>query len=89
MRSIYSTIYKELLFMKKLYRSTMDRKLTGLAGGIGDWLGVDPTIVRLVLLVSGVFSAGTTLLLYFLASVLVPKAPFEVFMPEQPFRYYG
>ncbi|MBO7745626.1 PspC domain-containing protein [Paenibacillus sp. MWE-103] len=75
--------------MKKLYRSTLNRKLTGLAGGIGDWLGVDPTIVRLLLLVSGVFSFGATLLVYVVASVLVPKAPFEVMTPDHPFRYYG
>ncbi|WP_219835144.1 PspC domain-containing protein [Paenibacillus sp. R14(2021)] len=75
--------------MKKLYRSTLDRKLTGLAGGIGDWFGVDATIVRLLLLVSGVFSLGTTLLLYIVASLLVPKAPFEVLTPDSPFRHYG
>ncbi|MFC4811458.1 PspC domain-containing protein [Paenibacillus sp. GCM10023250] len=75
--------------MKKLYRSTLNRKLTGLAGGIGDWLGVDPTIVRLLFIVSGVFSLGATLLVYVIASVLVPKAPFEVMTPDYPFRYYG
>ncbi|QHW31657.1 PspC domain-containing protein [Paenibacillus rhizovicinus] len=75
--------------MRKLYRSTSDRKLTGLAAGIGQWFGIDATIVRLVLLVSGVFSLGTTLLLYIVASIVVPKAPFEVMMPDQPFRYYG
>ncbi|NBD24057.1 PspC domain-containing protein [Paenibacillus glycinis] len=74
--------------MKKLYRSTLDRKLTGLAGGIGQWLGVDATIVRLLLLISGVFSLGATLLVYIVASVLVPKAPFEVLSPD-PLRYYG
>ncbi|SEO38766.1 PspC domain-containing protein [Paenibacillus sp. OV219] len=77
--------------MKKLYRSTLDRKITGLAGGIGDWLGVDPTIVRLVLIVSGVFSFGTTLLLYIITSLLVPKAQFEVIPPPPSgsYRYFG
>ncbi|REE78739.1 phage shock protein C (PspC) family protein [Paenibacillus taihuensis] len=77
--------------MKKLFRSTMDRKFTGLAGGIGEWLGVDPTIIRIVLIASGVFSFGTTLLLYVIASVLVPKAPFEVIPPppSSSFRYFG
>ncbi|AZN39372.1 PspC domain-containing protein [Paenibacillus albus] len=78
--------------MKKLYRSTLDRKITGLAGGIGDWLGVDATIVRIVLIASGVFSFGTTLLLYVIASILVPKAPFEVIPPPPPngsYRYFG
>ncbi|MBP3967261.1 MULTISPECIES: PspC domain-containing protein [Paenibacillus] len=74
--------------MKKLYRSTLNRKLTGLSGGIGDWLGVDPTIIRLVLIVSGVFSLGTTLLVYIIASLLVPKAPFEVLSPDSHFRFH-
>ncbi|BBH22857.1 PspC family transcriptional regulator [Paenibacillus baekrokdamisoli] len=64
--------------MKKLYRSTMDRKLTGLSAGIGEWLGVDTTIVRLVLIASACFSFGTTFLLYILSSMIVPKAPYEV-----------
>lgn len=79
--------------MKKLYRSTLDRKITGLAGGIGEWLGVDPTIIRIALIASGVFSFGTTLLLYVIGSMFVPKAPFEVIPPPPPggssFRYFG
>ncbi len=64
--------------MKKLYRSTMDRKITGLSGGIAEWFGIDATIVRLILIVSACFSLGTTFLIYALASFIVPKAPYEV-----------
>ncbi|RAP74554.1 PspC domain-containing protein [Paenibacillus montanisoli] len=74
--------------MKKLYRSTLNRKLTGLAGGLGEWLGIDPTIIRLVLIVSGVFSFGTTLLAYAIVSLIVPKAPFEVLTPDSRFHYH-
>lgn len=64
--------------MKKLYRSTMDRKLTGLSAGIAEWLSIDATIVRLVLIVSACISFGTTFLIYILSSLIVPKAPYEV-----------
>ncbi|WP_308637606.1 PspC domain-containing protein [Paenibacillus silvisoli] len=74
--------------MKKLYRSTLNRKLTGLAGGIGEWLGIDPTIIRLVLIVTGVFSFGTTLLAYIIVSLIVPKAPFEVLAPDSRFHFH-
>ena len=38
---------------KKLYRSKKDRVFAGVCGGIGEYLGVDPTVIRL-LAVSGV-----------------------------------
>lgn len=63
--------------MKKLFRSHTDNKLTGLCGGIGEWLGVDSTIVRLLVVISAFFSFGATVLIYFVATLLVPKAPFN------------
>ncbi len=34
--------------MKRLYRSKDNRVLCGVCGGIGDYLNVDPTIIRLL-----------------------------------------
>lgn len=34
--------------MKKLYKSSMDRKIAGVCGGIAEYLGVDSTLVRIV-----------------------------------------
>lgn len=34
--------------MKRLYRSTKDRKIAGVCGGLAEYFGVDPTIVRVV-----------------------------------------
>lgn len=33
--------------MKKLYRSQTNKKLAGLCGGLGEYLDIDPTIIRL------------------------------------------
>ena len=33
--------------MKRLTRSATDRKLAGVCGGIGEYFGVDPTMVRI------------------------------------------
>jgi len=64
--------------MKKIFRSTTDSRLTGICGGIAQYLGVDSTLIRLVLVISAFFSFGTTVLLYFIASLLIPK---ESYLP--------
>lgn len=59
----------------KLYRSQRDKKLFGLCGGLAEMLNVDATLIRLVVVITGFFSAGTTILLYFLACLVIPKEP--------------
>ncbi|WP_169085695.1 PspC domain-containing protein [Paenibacillus sp. PL91] len=59
--------------MKKLFRSTTDSKLTGLCGGIGQWLGIDSTIIRLLVIITAFFSFGAVILAYFIATLFVPK----------------
>ncbi len=36
------------MMQKKLYRSTQNRMLAGILGGIGEYLNIDPTVVRVV-----------------------------------------
>lgn len=62
--------------MNKLFRSTTDSKLTGLCGGIAEWLGVNPTIIRLIVVIAALCSFGTVALLYFIGCILVPKMPY-------------
>ena len=61
--------------MKKLYRSTKDVKLLGVCGGLGEYFGLDSTIIRLILLVLLVCSLGTAIILYLLAALIIPKDP--------------
>lgn len=61
--------------MKKLYRSTKDAKLLGVCGGLGEYFGLDSTIIRLILLVLLVCSLGTAIILYLLAALIIPKDP--------------
>jgi phage shock protein PspC (stress-responsive transcriptional regulator) len=60
--------------VKKLYRSVEDRKIAGVCGGIGEYFDVDPTLVRL-LAVALVLVAGSTVLAYIGAWIIVPEAP--------------
>ena len=58
---------------KKLYRSNRDRMLCGVCGGIGDYLNVDHTLIRLVWAVLA--CSGTGFLAYLLAAVIIPLEP--------------
>ncbi|MDQ0063602.1 PspC domain-containing protein [Paenibacillus harenae] len=66
--------------MKKLFRSTTDSKLSGLCGGMGEWLGIDPTIIRLLVVIASFFSFGAVAVIYLIATLVVPKA-------NQDFRF--
>lgn len=57
---------------EQLRRSTTDRKVAGVAGGLGRHLNIDPTVVR-VLLVVLCFFGGAGFLLYGVAWLLVPE----------------
>ena len=59
---------------KRLYRSTTDKMIAGVCGGLAEYFGIDPVIVRVaavVLLLAG--SAG--LWAYVILWIVVPKNP--------------
>ena len=55
---------------RRLYRSDTDKMICGVCGGIGEYLGVDPTVVRLVFVVLGLLHVG--IILYIAAAILMP-----------------
>jgi len=59
---------------KKLLRSKKDRFLGGICAGIGEYLDIDPTIIRVVFalltLATGIFPG---LLFYFILWVIIPE----------------
>jgi phage shock protein PspC (stress-responsive transcriptional regulator) len=62
---------------KQLTLSATDKKLAGVCGGIAEYLDVDPTIVRLIWVALSVVPGGFVggALAYFLAWMIIPKAP--------------
>ena len=58
----------------RLVRRTDDRMVAGVCSGVADYLGVDPTIVRLAVVVGTVLGFGTLLVAYVLAWLLMPEA---------------
>ena len=59
---------------KKLYKSNTDKKICGVCGGIAEYLNVDSTVVRLALVSTAVF-AGSGLLAYIIAALIMPDKP--------------
>jgi phage shock protein PspC (stress-responsive transcriptional regulator) len=59
---------------KKLYRSSTDRVIAGVCGGLGEFFNIDPTLLRLMFVISAV-CFGSGILLYILAWLIIPPAP--------------
>lgn len=60
--------------LRRLYRSRTNVVLGGVCGGIGEYFGVDPTIVRL-LWVLFALAGGSGVLAYIIAWVIIPEEP--------------
>jgi phage shock protein PspC (stress-responsive transcriptional regulator) len=67
-------IMREEKGMHRLYRSGKDRILGGVCGGIAEYLGVDPVIIRLLWVV-GSLAWGTGILAYIIAWIIIPRNP--------------
>ena len=60
---------------KKLYRSRDNRMVSGLCGGIGKYIGIDPTVVRVVVTVATILLAGFPAAIYLVLIMVVPEEP--------------
>jgi phage shock protein C len=59
--------------IKELRRSIRNRKLFGVCGGLGEYFGIDPTIVRLIAVALVFASFGWMLLVYLALGILMPE----------------
>ncbi len=61
---------------KRLYKINRGKMVDGVCGGIAEYFGLDPTLVRLAWII---FSAmgGSGILAYILAAVVIPREPEE------------
>jgi phage shock protein C len=67
---------------KKLYRSLNNKMLGGVAAGLGEYLNIDPTIVRLGF-VALALMGGPGLVVYLIMWLVVPPEPFDTTTPQQ------
>lgn len=47
--------------------------IAGICGGLAEYFGIDPTIMRLLYLLVTFFTAGTALIFYFIAIFIIPQ----------------
>ena len=62
---------------QRMFRSKTNRMLSGVCGGIAEYTGIDPTIVRLLFIAVIFFSCGAGILLYLAALLIMPLEPTE------------
>lgn len=56
---------------KKLYRSETERMLGGVSGGLGEYFGIDPTLIRLIFVLLTVFG-GSGIIIYIILWAILP-----------------
>ena len=59
---------------KKLYKSSTDKKIAGVCGGIAEYFNIDSTLVRLGWVVFCALG-GSGVLAYIVAAILIPENP--------------
>ncbi len=59
---------------KKLYRDKKNQKLAGVCAGIGKYLDMDPTVIRLIWVIITAFG-GSGLIAYIICAIIIPEEP--------------
>lgn len=67
---------------RKLYRSRNDSRIAGVCGGLGEYLDIDPTLVRLIFVLLAL-TGGHGVLLYIILWLIVPY-PTQPLVPPSP-----
>lgn len=53
---------------RKLVRSATNRVIAGVCGGIGEYLNIDPTVIRII----AIFLPGFGLIAYLICAIIIP-----------------
>jgi phage shock protein PspC (stress-responsive transcriptional regulator) len=69
---------------KRLQRSTDDRWIGGVCGGLADYTGVDAGLIRLVVAVATILGFGSLIVAYVVAWIIMPKADSRPYSTTAP-----
>lgn len=61
---------------KKLYRDTQSKMIAGVCSGLGAYLNIDTTVVRLIWALVGLTGAG--IVAYLIAALIIPEKPSNI-----------
>ena len=69
---------------RRLQRSTMDRKIAGVCGGLAEYFGVDSTLLRIAAVVLAIYPGAIIcgVLVYLIAWFVMPAAPAATLQPS-------
>lgn len=60
------------MLQRRLTRSSTNKMIAGVCGGFGEYMGIDPTIIRVIWAVLCV-AFGTGLIAYLICALLIPS----------------
>jgi phage shock protein C len=73
--STYSKSNAEKEEYKRLYRSGNNKFLAGVCGGVAEYFGSDPTLIRIIWAIIVFFPPGLGIILYILFWIFIPRNP--------------
>ncbi len=59
---------------KRLYRSRVNRMISGVCGGLGEYLNMDPVVIRIIFILLALFGGGG-IILYIIGIIVIPESP--------------
>lgn len=59
--------------MSKFHRSSSDKKIAGVCGGLSETFNVDSTIIRLIFAITFVFGCGSPFIIYMILWIIMPE----------------
>ena len=71
---------------RRLTRSTSDRRIAGVCGGLAEYFGVDATAIRLVWVILSILCGAVIggVIAYIVAWIIIPRAPVASLSPVMP-----
>jgi len=74
--------------IKRLYRSNDDKKIFGICSGLGEYFGLDPTLIRIIWLLMMIFGGLLFLLIYLLLYLVIPTKDMSKKAPAIDFHSF-
>ena len=60
---------------KKLYKSSTDKKLCGVLGGLAKYLNIDSTVLRIIYVLLSLYVLGCPIIIYIILALVMPQEP--------------
>lgn len=79
---------KETPKYKKLYLDKQNAKISGVCAGVGDYLGLDPTVVRIATVLIALLGGGLIILGYILLAIFLDAKPLDMFESKRESEFW-